>query len=915
MCHAAAEMYPLPLYPPRGPVKLVKEDNGTFEADQRKFSKRRHNLAECRDVSQQTFVPLKVARVADTVTNTAGGVSSMRGQVQRSSCAPPVSDSPSSRLPRMNSTATVSNIKQSSPSAARSCTPAATDSQHMHEGSRGFMRDPLMSAATLVQRVDSLCTTEVHAPIYFLGALRVVTSSSHLRTTAAKYATASTSTSDLSRLKSNFNEIAVGTKQFDAALDILQSDEFQQVSHMWTDPSAKPVDSAGAAPGTGAGTAARCSTAAADLGLEDSLSGVGEAPKVKMLPGSELLQLDVRVKIHHDPWVSTHTTECMRMSLRAKICMAQQQILKEKKHPRRLRSNAAVAGGRPQVLWRQSGTTSAQDVDAAQAAIQDGGARHDRQVEATLQHNQQCAAFESISNSVLVGTAMVARGKLAYSVGEGAVNQPKQHSGEQQDVPEGEQQAVQGATEGACSRQQWMFPGAAQQNAAEVHGSTLLGKRSSKDSLDADPNVGACVQSKADAYVDMPVVAEGRVESDLSVAEAGSYKLKECTRKGEGEQPATFTDPVASERTAVAESEQHSSMKGSTRPCTSLAKEDVQTQDSDTPIKDADLLAEPHNAAASVAAASGRAPGGVRTRQGVADQESAAAVAEDANGGSNECCILERTWKTSARGVKAADLGDGDSTTQMRLYDDFVKKALHAASRKKKKVNLEQVKWSKLLRQRQRALCVKETFRPYSFIASIRKIPSRKTCAGTSIGPSQHPCTAHYHNAAEIVLQAKDLAGCCSSRSKDVAGEKRKRLSEAEMPGMHYRSQVDPGAPPHTFAVAMNYLVSRAIDNETISKKTLELPAKIAKLLAVRVTHTCHATLRAWHVPNFIHDTLPATRLRLWVVSGFAICTWNSGMHPRCFQLTGVCNKTTEYCFSSPGCVLQHVRTCLYTFR
>lgn len=199
---------------------------------------------------------------------------------------------------------------------------------------------------------------------------------SRLRTTAAKYAAAAFET-DPSCLKSQFKSINPGSAHFDTALAVLQSDQFQQVAESWIAPGAV---TSGTTNYTEAVTAARCGDPDADLGLDDSLQKpTAQAHELSTLPQPELLQLDARVQLQHDPWVSTHTTEWMEMTRLQMSCLSNMQLLKEKNVPRGRRHVVAESEEKLQILQGR-GVSVAKDVmDAHQPARSPCDAPSDRQ--------------------------------------------------------------------------------------------------------------------------------------------------------------------------------------------------------------------------------------------------------------------------------------------------------------------------------------------------------------------------------------------------------------------------------------------------------------------------------------------------------------------------------------------------------
>ena len=175
---------------------------------------------------------------------------------------------------------------------------------------------------------------------------------------------------------------------------------------------------------------------------------------------------------------------------------------------------------------------------------------------------------------------------------------------------------------------------------------------------------------------------------------------------------------------------------------------------------------------------------------------------------------------------------------QLRLHDDCVEKTLYAASRKRNRVHLEQIKWTKLLRKRQKLACSKEAFRAHPFIASVRWVPSLSydpRCAATY---RLHTPVRRILPQNVLTVKDRDRRGCCSSEEWVHGGQVRssgETSRETQTPNMRCQTQLDPGVPSHTFALVVNCLVSRTIDEECVSKKSLALPAKISKLLTVRL--------------------------------------------------------------------------------
>jgi hypothetical protein len=234
------------------------------------------------------------------------------------------------------------------------------------------------------------------------------------------------------------------------------------------------------------------------------------------------------------------------------------------------------------------------------------------------------------------------------------------------------------------------------------------------------------------------------------------------------------------------------------------------------------------------------------------------------------CCVCTGYINPLKRSAKEGYSQVQDSTDLLHLHRDCGVKPLHAASKKQKSANLEQVKWSKVLRWRQRALYMKDMFRHATFTASFRQIYSQgQTFKATSV-PHMcwHPCSCL--GPTQKSPQELDSGRHGSSTCVEASGGKRRRLTEAQTPGLRYRSQLDPGVPPHTFAAAMNYIVNRAIDDEAISKKTLELPAKITKLLVVRnesswhvLYHMTSACVNRWVHIDMIVTLVPVCELRV----------------------------------------------------
>ena len=193
------------------------------------------------------------------------------------------------------------------------------------------------------------------------------------------------------------------------------------------------------------------------------------------------------------------------------------------------------------------------------------------------------------------------------------------------------------------------------------------------------------------------------------------------------------------------------------------------------------------------------------------------------NGVASSGCRMKETWKTSSRGVKASELDVGDSTNQLRLYDDFLDSALHASSRRQNMINVEQVKWSRILEKRRNDLFAMEKFRPYSFLVNMRRVSSRTNCHGTTVARKQKQCivVAPRVGVDENAVRSQELSVFYSCERRQGIGGKHRRLFRERTPGLLYRSQMDAGAPPHTFAAAISYLVCRVIGNESVSKLSL----------------------------------------------------------------------------------------------
>lgn len=798
-------MYPLPLYPPQCQVKRARRVDEECEAEQRVYNQWHQKRSDTRRVSQQTFIRLKAGDVADVVMTALGSTCGMRRRAQRSTRLSTGTQSPRIRQPGLNSTSLVSKIQQPWPSAARWWTAGATDCHRIHRGTIGLQGDSPLSAAILVQQLDDCCAQELHSPVLFASTLRCAPSPSLLRTMSAKHVTSSTCTSDDVHLRSWCSSIHLNTGSCDTALSIGPSDKFQQISEAWAD-SDKGLE------WTSALASTHYNTADADLGLEDHGLRSDEPLQIKAPTGAPFVKLNSHVQTHHAPVVNTHITEWMKCAVRTEVCMAQVQLFKEQQQPR---GHAVVASKAPML----------QRLEHAQATLtafqlgEEGGAGQ-RQEKVLPQ--QQCVGSEDAADTVVGCKTVVARGFVGDGDDAGAVEKQKkqQHRGcvKQQDERQDAQQAVQVTAELASGLPVFSIPAAAHHTGDTVHLQCRNSSVCAADNVLAQPHSGARLQSETEVDVNMHL-GSPCTNADCKVIESASqFEPRRATSKiHAAQQGATST---------LAESDEDSSVRASEHPCCLSPTECVCKQVSE--MRSFSLTACAGNATSAAVSV-----GGASIPQRAGPEESASDFSAHTSKRAVQDVTVTRTCKTSARGIKATER-DADDTKQMQLHKDFLKRALHSFTRRQKNVNLEQLKWSQLLRKRQSALAAKETFRPYSFLASLRKLPSKKGYVGSIPILIQQLSSAKFESADEKLVQTQHLANSCEQGNETGAREKRKGFSNPQTPGMCYQSQMDPGVPPHTFAVAMNYLVSRAIDKESVAKKNLELPAKIAKLLTVR---------------------------------------------------------------------------------
>lgn len=228
------------------------------------------------------------------------------------------------RQSRINPAATGTKDRQSLYSNSLNSTRTAS----MGEGDFRHRAD-LKSGAVLMQRADSLSQPDSHAPVVFASSLHDISNAATLRSAAAKYAAACANTTDVQHLRSRFEDIPPGSEHYTQAVAILRSEEFHLVSDHWTVAEGSAANSA--KPGNRKGTAAGMSHADSDLGLEDSLPVVEEPSKAEALTDTELLQLESRVQLQHDPWVTACTVERMTLAKRhRKLEAAKTQTAPEK---------------------------------------------------------------------------------------------------------------------------------------------------------------------------------------------------------------------------------------------------------------------------------------------------------------------------------------------------------------------------------------------------------------------------------------------------------------------------------------------------------------------------------------------------------------------------------------------------------